>query len=169
MIILQCYVGCIYRPLCPVGCHCSLYQSPFFSVYLQATAPIPRQWRHLLGTNCQSVVRPELVESVQHLLSPNTAISWQKLAKTFSDCAVFFAISIQISCVVVLVRRGFSISANGLGGLTVQITRAVALLCMLPLIFPMFILRYTTKREATIDYSCSAAAGSCYFPPLFLR
>jgi hypothetical protein len=57
--------------------------------------------------------------------------------KVFFDCAVFFAISIQISCVVVLVRRDFGISANGLGGLTVQITWAVALICMLPLIYPM--------------------------------
>ena len=64
-------------------------------------------------------------------------------SKVFFDCAVFFAISIQISCVVVLVRRDFGISANGLGGLTVQNTWAVALLCMLPLIYPMFILRYT--------------------------
>lgn len=37
--------------------------------------------------------------------------------KVFFDCAVFLAISIQISCVVVLIRRDFGISANGLGGL----------------------------------------------------
>jgi hypothetical protein len=65
--------------------------------------------------------------------------------KVFFDCAVFFAISIQISCVVVLVRKDFGISANGLGGLTVQITWAVALLCMLPLLYPMFILGYTDR------------------------
>jgi hypothetical protein len=68
--------------------------------------------------------------------------------KVFFDCAVFFAISIQISCVVVLVRRDFGISANGLGGLTVQITWAVALICMLPLIYPMFILRHTDKDRS---------------------
>lgn len=67
--------------------------------------------------------------------------------KIFFDCAVFFAISIQISCVVVLVRKDFGISANGLGGLTVQITWAVALLCMLPLLYPMFILLYTDKER----------------------
>ena len=63
----------------------------------------------------------------------------------YFGCAVFFAISIQISCLVVLVRRDFGISANGLGGFTVQITWAVSLLCMLPLLYPMFILRYTNK------------------------
>ncbi|PMD42870.1 hypothetical protein L207DRAFT_581516 [Hyaloscypha variabilis F] len=68
--------------------------------------------------------------------------------KIFFDCAVFFAISIQISCVVVLVRRDFGISANGLGGLTVQITWAVALLCMLPLLYPMFVLIHTDKERS---------------------
>jgi hypothetical protein len=68
--------------------------------------------------------------------------------KIFFDCAVFFAISIQISCVVVLIRRDFGISANGLGGLTVQITWAVALLCMLPLLYPMFILEYTDREKS---------------------
>jgi len=68
--------------------------------------------------------------------------------KVFFDCAVFFAISIQISCIVVLVRRDFGISANGLGGLTVQITWAVAVLCMLPLIYPMFVLRYIDRDRS---------------------
>lgn len=63
-----------------------------------------------------------------------------KGCSTFFDCAVFFAVSIQISCVVVLVRRDFGISANGLGGFTTQITWAIALLCMLPLIYPLMVL-----------------------------
>lgn len=71
----------------------------------------------------------------------------QQACKVFFDCAVFFSVSIQISCVVVLVRKDFGISANGLGGLTVQITWAVALLCMLPLLYPMHILRYTDKQR----------------------
>src|SRR5271163_918981 len=43
----------------------------------------------------------------------------------FYDCAIYFAASIQIACVVVLVRKDYGISAAGLGGLTVQITWAV--------------------------------------------
>jgi len=65
--------------------------------------------------------------------------------KVYFDCTVFFAISIQIACLIILVRRDFGISANGLGGFTVQITWAISLLCMLPLLYPMFILRYTNK------------------------
>jgi hypothetical protein len=77
----------------------------------------------------------------------NHSSLFAEACKFFFDCAVFFAIGIQISCVVVLVRRDFGISANGLGGLTVQITWAVGLLCMLPLIYPMFVLRYTDKAR----------------------
>ena len=67
--------------------------------------------------------------------------------KVYFNCAVFFAASIQISCVVVLIRRDFGISAAGLGGFTVQITWAVALLCMLPLLYPMTILAYMDKER----------------------
>jgi len=49
-------------------------------------------------------------------------------------------VSIQISCVVVLVRRDFGINANGLGGITTQIVWAIALLCMMPLIYPLVVL-----------------------------
>jgi hypothetical protein len=68
-----------------------------------------------------------------------------KGCKVYFDCAVFFAINIQIACLIVLVRKDFGISANGLGGFTVQITWAISLLCMLPLLYPMYILRYTDK------------------------
>jgi len=65
----------------------------------------------------------------------------------FFECAIFFAASIQIACMIVLVRKDFGISANGLGGFTVQITWAVALLCMLPLLYPMVILTYTDSEK----------------------
>jgi hypothetical protein len=68
--------------------------------------------------------------------------------KEFFTCAIFFAASIQIACVIVLVRQNFGISANGLGGFTVQITWAVAVSCMLPLIYPMVILNYIEKERS---------------------
>lgn len=58
----------------------------------------------------------------------------------FFDCAIYFAASIQIACVVVLARKDFGISANGQGGLTVQITWAVALVSLLPLLYPLVML-----------------------------
>jgi hypothetical protein len=77
---------------------------------------------------------------------------WAKSTKIFFDCAIYFVVSIQISCVVVLVRKDFGISANGLGGLTVQITWAVALLCMLPLLYPLIILGYTDKDKRSYRF-----------------
>jgi hypothetical protein len=68
--------------------------------------------------------------------------------KQFFECAIFFSASIQIACVIVLVRQDLGISANGLGGITVQITWAVALLCMLPLVYPMVILEYVEKERS---------------------
>jgi hypothetical protein len=58
----------------------------------------------------------------------------------FFDCAIYFAASIQIACVVFLVRKDFGISADGLGGLTVQIIWAVALPSLLPLLYPLIML-----------------------------
>ncbi|TVY82708.1 hypothetical protein LSUE1_G005720 [Lachnellula suecica] len=70
-----------------------------------------------------------------------------KGCNTFFDCAVFFTVSIQISCVVVLVRRDLGINANGLGGLTTQITWVIALLCMLSLIYPLVILDQLSEKR----------------------
>lgn len=58
----------------------------------------------------------------------------------FFDCGIYFAFSIQIACVVVLVRKDFGISAVGLGGYTVEIAWAVALLSLLPLLYPLMML-----------------------------
>lgn len=66
---------------------------------------------------------------------------------SFFNAAIFFAGSIEISCVVVLIRRDFGISAAGLGGLTTQITWSVALFCMLPLLWPMAILYHIDKEN----------------------
>lgn len=66
----------------------------------------------------------------------------------FYDCAIYFAASIQIACVVILVRNDYGISADGLGGLTVQITWAVALLSLLPLLYPLVMLSIFVKEES---------------------
>ena len=80
---------------------------------------------------------------------------WRKLkaallrgCTVFFDCAIYFAASVQIACVVVLVRKDFGISANGLGGLTVQITWAVALLSLLPLLYPLLMLGIVVSRAS---------------------
>src|SRR5437667_756192 len=58
--------------------------------------------------------------------------------RIFCDCAIFFALSIQIASMVVLVRRDFGICANGLGGLTTRIVWSVALVTLVPTMYPVF-------------------------------
>jgi hypothetical protein len=65
----------------------------------------------------------------------------KKTCDKFFDCAIYFCTSIQIASLIVLARKDFGISANGLGSLTIQITWATALLSILPLIYPLVILR----------------------------
>lgn len=87
------------------------------------------------------------LEFIRSTPSRDSDPRWRKLkaillraCSVFFDCAIYFAASIQIACVVVLVRKDFGISATGLGGLTVQITWAVALLSLLPLLYPLIML-----------------------------
>ncbi len=55
---------------------------------------------------------------------------------SFYDCAVFFTISIQLACIVVLARVDFGITASNMGASTAKITWAVSLLTILP---PMYV------------------------------
>ena len=57
----------------------------------------------------------------------------------YYDCAVFFTVSIQIACIVVLARLDFGISANGMGISTAQITWSISLITMIPLMYLAFI------------------------------
>jgi hypothetical protein len=66
----------------------------------------------------------------------------------FYDCAIYFTASIQIACVVFLVRKDYGISADGFGGLTVQITWAVSLLSLLPLLYPLVMLGIFVTEES---------------------
>jgi hypothetical protein len=69
----------------------------------------------------------------------------------FFDCAVFFAISIQIAAIFVLARKDFGISAASLGGFTVEITWAVAILSILPLLCPLVLLRYCIEETLPVE------------------
>ncbi|KAK4960431.1 hypothetical protein LTR10_003327 [Elasticomyces elasticus] len=58
---------------------------------------------------------------------------------SFHDCATFFAFSIQLAAIVVLVRENFGISTAGMGDATVRITQAVSVLVLLPLGYNMLV------------------------------
>ncbi len=71
-----------------------------------------------------------------------------RICDKFFSSSIFFSGSIQIACMIFLIRKDFGISANNLGGLTVQITWSVALLCMLPLVYLLTILNYIEKERS---------------------
>jgi hypothetical protein len=52
----------------------------------------------------------------------------------YADAAILLTFSVQFASVVTLIKKDFGISAQGLGGLTVKVTWAAALLTMLPML-----------------------------------
>lgn len=59
---------------------------------------------------------------------------------SFHDCATFFAFSIQIAAIVVLMREDLGISTTAMGDSTVRITQAVSVLVLLPLLYTLIAL-----------------------------
>ena len=55
----------------------------------------------------------------------------------FQTCATFFAFSVEIATIVVLVREDFGINTSGMGDYTVRITQTVAMLVLLALIYQL--------------------------------
>lgn len=54
---------------------------------------------------------------------------------SFVDCATFFAFSIEIAALVVLMKEDFGISTSSMGDATVRITQAVSVLVLLPILY----------------------------------
>lgn len=81
--------------------------------------------------------------------------------KSFYDCAVLLAFSIEVASLIFLIKEDYGISTSGMGEDTVRITQAVSVLVVLPLVYGIVILRpdepaneLSTKSEKT-----DAAAG----------
>ncbi len=66
----------------------------------------------------------------------------------FSDCATFFAFSIEVAAIIVLLEEDLGKSTNGMGDDTVRVTQAVAMVVLLPLIYPILTFR---AKSAHVD------------------
>ncbi|KAB5581179.1 hypothetical protein GE09DRAFT_1051594 [Coniochaeta sp. 2T2.1] len=68
------------------------------------------------------------------------AASWKRAVErgliAFFDSAVYFAIAVQLASTVVLVKKDYGLSTDGFGAIQAQISWAVSLLCILPLLYP---------------------------------
>lgn len=72
------------------------------------------------------------------------AASWKRAVErgltAFFDSAVYFAIAVQLASTVVLVKKDYGLSTDGFGAIQAQISWAVSLVCVLPLLYPMALL-----------------------------
>lgn len=72
------------------------------------------------------------------------AASWKRAIErglmAFSDSAVYFAIAVELASIVVLVRKDYGLSTDGFGAIQAQISWAVSVVCMLPLLYPLVLL-----------------------------
>jgi hypothetical protein len=63
------------------------------------------------------------------------------------DAAILFAFSTQLASMVILIRKGFGISAVDFGSFTIEVTWVVALLTMLPMTILCYIHDEPTEEE----------------------
>jgi hypothetical protein len=63
----------------------------------------------------------------------------KKCLVSFRACAVFFAFSIEIAAIIVLVKEDWGKDTSGMGDYTVRITHAVAMLVLLALLYPLIV------------------------------
>src|SRR5690606_24702089 len=64
----------------------------------------------------------------------------------FFNAAVFFSLAIEIASAVVLARRDFLVGANGLGVHEAQMTWAISVASILPLLYPVAMVDLWTGR-----------------------
>lgn len=87
---------------------------------------------HILGLALSALVL--LLASRKH---PRLAHVSRTGLESFAYCASFFAFSIELAAIVVLVREDFGIHTSGMGDYTVRITQAVSMVILLPLVYPI--------------------------------
>ena len=58
----------------------------------------------------------------------------RKITKSYADCAIALALSVELAAAIMLIKKNFGLGANDFGGFTVQVTWMVALLVMLPVV-----------------------------------
>jgi hypothetical protein len=77
---------------------------------------------------------------------------WERVVQaglqSFFDSALYFALSIEMAIIVVLVNKDFGISTHGFGAGDAQVALAISSLCILPLLQPLSRLRGREDEDA---------------------
>ncbi|PTD08745.1 hypothetical protein FCULG_00010738 [Fusarium culmorum] len=74
---------------------------------------------------------------------------WHRIVKTglvaFVDSAAYFALSLQLATIALLIRKDYGISTADLGAIEARISQSVAVVSMMPLLYPIALLEPLTK------------------------
>ncbi|KAM0245386.1 hypothetical protein ACHAP5_005469 [Fusarium lateritium] len=65
----------------------------------------------------------------------------------FFDSAAYFALALQLGTIAVLVRKDYGISTVGLGAIEARISQSVAVVSMIPLLYPLALLEPVAKTS----------------------
>jgi len=68
---------------------------------------------------------------------------------SFFDSAVFFCLAIQIASIVVLAKRDYLVSTIGFGQYEAQMTLDISIACIIPLMYPISMLRLWNRTPRT--------------------
>ncbi|KAF4471853.1 hypothetical protein FALBO_1219 [Fusarium albosuccineum] len=81
---------------------------------------------------------------LRHKQKKGRAGEWNKIfisgLRVFFDSAAYFALALQLATIVVLVRKDYGISTDGLGAIEARIAQSVAVVSMMPLLYPVALL-----------------------------
>ncbi|KAF5715447.1 hypothetical protein FGLOB1_3044 [Fusarium globosum] len=68
--------------------------------------------------------------------------------EAFFDCAAYFALALQLATIAVLARKDYGISTADLGAIEARISQSVAVVSMMPLLYPVALLEPAAKSSA---------------------
>lgn len=106
---------------------------------------------------------------------PGTAAyRWKEIIQcgldSFFSSAAYFALSIQLATIIVLVRKDYGISTADLGAIEARTAQCVAVMSMMPLLYPVALLE-PRKRDMSLDVRhnsrlllLSATVALSFFP-----
>ncbi|KAF4996716.1 hypothetical protein FDECE_12315 [Fusarium decemcellulare] len=92
---------------------------------------------------------------LRHQQKKGRASEWNKIfisgLRVFFDSAAYFALALQLATIVVLVRKDYGISTDGLGAIEARIAQSVAVVSMMPLLYPVALLEPEPEPDSSAD------------------
>ncbi|KAH7143040.1 hypothetical protein DER46DRAFT_640067 [Fusarium sp. MPI-SDFR-AT-0072] len=76
--------------------------------------------------------------------------------EVFVDCAAYFALALQLATIAVLARKDYGISTADLGAIEARISQSVAVVSMMPLLYPVALLEPAAKNSTRANIKHNA-------------